>query len=357
MFRRFLAASLSVNALFAACCDSSLINEVTGRYENNFFVEGDFLYWLAKQEGNQYATTGTAITVPGTADPNTGLTPSPLTSSGKVYEPKTRMEPGFRAGVGLNLAQGKWDFFLEYTYLSSRANGSVSSFDLNTGILPVFSYAPTNSILSNATYANGNAGFVSFAKGDWALHFNNANLELGRNLEFCPLFGLRPHFGLQASWQTQHIHMQYIVNSLADFSVALGNNKVRVQQHFWGVGPRVGLNSYWNCCRYLGLFANSSLSVLWGQFNTRTRSYDTNTLRGYSNNLIADQRFRPHSLSPIAELEIGAQFDWVFKNCKTMMFQAGWEGQVWFFQNQKSTLIADTSLILQGLTFKAKFGY
>src|SRR5579872_7568591 len=113
MFRKFLVASLSVNALFAACCDPITREQPWGRYENNFYVEGDFLYWLAKQEGNQYASTGIAITVPGTVDPTLGNRPAPIRGPGKVYEPKTRMEPGFRAGAGLNFAHDNWDFFLE----------------------------------------------------------------------------------------------------------------------------------------------------------------------------------------------------------------------------------------------------
>lgn len=359
MFRKILVAGLSVNALFAgSCCDPLSTETLPGRYENNFFVQGDFLYWRAKQQGTGYAVTGSAVTVPGTATPVSGLIPDPIASSGFFYEPKTQMEPGFRAGAGLNLEHGKWDLFLEYTYLASKAKGSTASFDINTGIVPVFLYAPNNSVLSTVNIVGGSVGFVSSASADWGLHFNNVTFELGRSLEFCPLFGLRPHFGLQGSWQKQHFHADYTVNALADFASVLGDNKVRFQQSYWGVGLRAGLDSYWSCCRYLGLFANSALSALWGQFNARARSYDTNnTGATYSDVLIADQRSRPHTLSPVLQLEIGAQFDWVFRNCKSMMFQAGWEGQVWFFQNQQSNPVADSSLILQGLTCKAKFGY
>jgi len=358
MFYKFLIASLSVNALLtAACCDPITRDQLPGRYEDNFYVEGDLLYWYAKQQGNQYASTGNALTVPGTVDPVTGIIPDPIHSSGFSYEPKSKMEPGFRAGVGINLAHDKWDLFLEYTYLASKAKGSIDSFDLNTGIVPSFFSPPNNSILTATNIFGSTSGFVSRAHGNWGLHFNNVNLELGRNLAFCPIFGLRPHFGLQGSWQSQHFHTNYIVNDLADFSAVIGSNRVLFRQSYWGLGLRAGLDSYWSCFRYLALFANTAVSALWGQFNSRARSFDTNTLSGYSDVLIADQRFRPHTLSPVIELGIGAQFDWVFRNCRSMMFQAGWEGQVWFFQNQHSTTLADSSLVLQGLTFKAKFGY
>lgn len=348
---------LSVNALIAACCDPITTDELPGRYENNFYVQGDFLYWRVKQQGNAYAATGGAITVPGTTDPNTGLIPGPITTSGHVYEPKFRMDPGFRAGAGLHLAHGKWDLFLEYTYLASHAKGSVASSDLNTGIVPLFGFLANNSILTEASFAEGDSGFLSKAAASWGLHFNNLTLELGRNLQFSPLFGLRPHFGLQGSWQKQYFHANYTVNSLTNFAAVLGENRDLFRQRYWGVGLRVGLDSYWSTWRYFGLFANSALSALWGQFDSQIRSFDTNTLIGYNNVLIANQKFRPHTLIPVLQLQIGAQFDWVFRNCRSMMFQAGWEGQVWFFQNQHSTPIADASLIMQGFTFKGKFGY
>jgi hypothetical protein len=121
------------------------------RYENNAFVMADFIYWVAKQEGNTYAATGNAITVPGTTDPNTGLIPGAITAKGKVYAPNPRIEPGFKVAVGMDFAYDQWDLFAEYTYLYSSAKSAVNSNNLNTGILPIFSYAPNNSILSQAT--------------------------------------------------------------------------------------------------------------------------------------------------------------------------------------------------------------
>lgn len=358
MLYKFLVAALSANVLVAACCDPVTEYELPGgRYENNFYVQGDFLYWYAKQQGNEFAASGVASTVPGTTDPNTGLIPGPITASGHVYEPKFRMEPGFRAGAGINLEHGKWDLFLEYTYFDSKAKGSVSTLDLNTGILPIFGLASNNSILTEASSFGGNNGFISTARGSWGLHFNNITFELGRSLQFCPLFGLRPHFGLQGSWQKQFFHTNYGVNSLTDTAAVLGENRVLFRQRYWGVGLRAGLDSYWSVWRYFGLFANSAVSALWSQFNNQVRSFDTNTIAGYNNVLIGYQKHSPHTLIPVVQLEIGAQFDWVFRNCKSMMFQAGWEGQIWFSQNQHGSSNGDASLILQGFTFKGKFGY
>ena len=139
MLRRFVLPALSLSSFCAAasmqpamdncmptCCTPTC-------YDNDFFIEADFIAWYAKQEGNAFAVTGAAITVPGTVDPNTGLTPPAISESGKTYAPTPHVKPGFKVGVGLDLNHGNWELFSEYTYLYSDAKRSVSSDDLNTG--------------------------------------------------------------------------------------------------------------------------------------------------------------------------------------------------------------------------------
>jgi hypothetical protein len=360
-----LVSTLSVSAAEDDCCPDVQMNccpelqmNCLPRYENSLFIETAFLYWVAKQEGNDYATTGNAITVPGTADPNTGLTPELLTSSGQVYAPNTNIEPGFKVGLGINLEHGQWDLFSEYTYLFSKGDGSVSSSNLNAGILPLFSYTPNNSILLTTTSANSTTAtnFVSSANSSWSLHFNTVSLELRRLWEpFCYL-SLRPHFGFQGTWQEQHFNANYDISSFTTFLPA-GNNQVQFKQNSWGVGARFGLDGVWKFSRHFGLFIDSAFAALWGQFTARGRSYDTNTAAGYSNVLISDQRLNIYTVIPVIEALIGLQADWSFSDTYLLIAQAGWEEQVWFFQNQHSTLLSDSSLVLQGFTAKLQVDF
>ncbi len=333
-------------------------NSLSDRHANELFVELDFLYWFAKQEGNQYAVTGSALTVPGTEDPNTHLTPGPV-KAGKVYELDFRMSPGFKVGTGINLAHGQWDVFLEYSYLHSHAKGSTHSNNLNAGIIPMFSYAANNSILSDATYNNGSAGFVSEAESNWTLNFNNINLELGSNANPLNNLSLRPYLGIQGSWQKQIFNTTYQVSSITNVNDVLGKNTVAFHQHFWGVGLRVGIDGVWKCYSHLDLFGNFAAAVLWGQFNCKSRSYDTNNEISppYQDVLITNQANDLSSLSPLVDVEIGIQSAWTFESKYRLVAQIAWENQVWFFQNQHSSSIADTSLILQGLTCKLRFAF
>ena len=215
MFKRFIFGLGFVGSIYAAepqkmpapVCDSRL-----PCYDNSPYIEADFIYWVAKQEGNNYAVTGAAITVPGTVDPNTGLTPASVTG-GHSYSPDPKIKPGFKVALGMNLEHGHWDLFSEYTWLYSKAKSSVYSNDLNAGVLPIFSYTPNNSILSTTTFfaSSGATGFVSGSTANWTLHFNNINLELGKAIPFGCHLTLHPHFGLQGSWQKQHLNYLYAV--------------------------------------------------------------------------------------------------------------------------------------------------
>lgn len=328
------------------------------KYENNIFVEADLIYWIAKQEGNSYAATGAAITVPGTADPITGLVPGSL-ESGSIYAPNIEFRPGFKVGLGINLAHGGWDLFTNYTYFFSKAHRSVQSDDLNSSIIPIFGYGPNNSILAETTYESGANGFVSEATASWDLHFNNINLELGKLFQTCSAWRLwmHPHFGLEASWQKQKLNVNYEVSAISPAGTFLGNNQALFDQTFWGVGPRTGLDTTWECCNHLGLFADTAFALLWGQFSSHAKSYDTNTLLSYENILIANQSYRPYTMSPVIQVDLGVESAWLFGNTSGLVVRLGWEAQVWFFQNQHSTPIADTSLILQGLTADFRFNF
>ena len=365
MFRR-LALSLCVASCCfahgktgAAPCSSPPCTAPLPAFDNYPNITVDFLYWVAKQEGNNYAATGSAITVPGTVDPNTGLTPDAISGAGKVYTPGQTGSPGFKAALGVDLSHDMWDFMVEYAWLYSHQSNSVSSDDLNTGILPLFSYTPNNSVLESTTYAtsSGAAGFVSQANSSWSLHFNNINVELGKSIDVTCNFVLHPHFGLQGSLQTQHFTAGYDVSSYTDPATSLGNNEVKFKQTFWGVGPRIGMDGLWQCCDHFGLFANTGFSALWGQFKATATSYDTNVTADYSDVLIADQVYRPSTLSPMMQLSVGAQTDWMVWKTRRLAVHAAWEGQVWFFQNQHSSSIADTNLLLQGLTLGARVDY
>ena len=326
---------------------------------NHPFISAEYLYWSVKQEGNNYASTGTAITVPGTVDPNTGLIPVQITGTGQVYAPSTTPKSGFRVAAGLNLAYEAWELYTDYTYIAGAQHSSVSSNTLNTGILPLFAYVPNNGILAStiAFAPSGATGFISSAGASWRFLYQNINLELCKTIPLPCRTMLRPHFGFQGSWQTQKLQSQYHVNSTTNKATSLGLSRVLFNQTFWGVGPRVGVNSFWGYCSYLGFFGDSAFSLLWSKFNARSSAYDTNVQGLYSNVRIANQHYHPNTLSPVMELRLGTLFNCLFADRYRLEISLAWEAQVWFSQNQHSTSIPDDNLILQGLNAGFRFDF
>ncbi len=353
MALRPLICTLTTISLFSQTPDSPLTKSHYG------YISADFIYWVANQQGNDYAVTGAAITVPGTVDPNTDLIPSTLTQSGSVYSPNFKIKPGFKVAIGLDVMQTRWNLFAEYTYLYSKASSSVFNDNINTGILPLYNHSPNNSILSTTISAinSGATGYVSQADSLWRLNFNNLSLELEKKFAILNNFFAKPHFGFQGSLQKQHFSVLYKVSSLETPTTILGTNSVNFKQTYWGFGPRVGLDGTWQCLNHFALFSNSGFSLLWSQFNGEGTSHDTNTPLGYSNLLISSINRKINTLIPVMQLSVGAQTNWISKDNFYFLLEASWEGQVWFNQNQRSTSISDISLFLQGLTLSAKLGY
>jgi hypothetical protein len=327
--------------------------------EDHIFVAADFIYWAVKQEGNSYATTGTANTVPGTSDPNTGIISPKVSHRGSVYSPQLEAKPGFRVTLGTHLKYDAWKVYANYSYLAGSEESAVASNDINAGIVPLFAYTPNNGILSTTTLftSAGATGFISNSSAHWHFQYNNVNFELARSIPlFCNMV-LIPHCGLQGSWQTQKLNATYNVASVTNSVAKLGDNKIDFHQTFWGVGPRLGLDSLWECQKHFGIYADSAFALLWGPFKARSKSHDTNLAQGYSNVLIADQLNRVTTLSPMIELAIGISSDWIFDKKHLFVASIGWNAQVWFFQNQHSTSIPDTDLILQGLDVSLSYDF
>ena len=284
-------------------------------HRNMPYVEVDFIYWAVKQEGNNYASTGQAITVPGTVDPSTGSATSSSFQEGHVYSLGTTAEPGFKVALGVDLKHDTLEAVLRYSWLHAHKTDAIVSNNLNTGIIPTFIYAPNNSILSQATCvtSTGADGYVSQAAASWYLRYSDLTWELSKVVPVFCNTAIRPHFGFEASWQSQGFGVTYDVNSISAVHIPIGSNRVSMNQVFWGVGPRIGLDSLWKGHRHGGLFANFGAALLWGPFNVVTHSVDTNAEEGYRDVLIANQQYRATSLSPKIDIAMGLFSDCLLK--------------------------------------------
>lgn len=298
------------------------------------YLEADFLYWKVKEDGLEYIASGF------------GKLDYPISSRGKVYFPDFEGSPGFRVGVGVNLAHDGWDLFVRYTWMYSRAHDNQEG-----NFFPVWIHS-TTPFLSE----------VNRASVDWKIHMNSIDFEWGRNFYISRFLTLRPFFGLKGYWSDQtYRNRNEGTVIVSDQSVDRGSQAINYDQEVWGIGVRFGLNTAWYLARNWSVFANVAFSNEWSRFDLERKDTGANLDQGIEATLV-HTRYKDYYMVPIIELVTGVRWEmWFNDDSYHALIQAGWEEQVWFDMNRMSGIFDNTSgrgyLQLQGLTLKFRFDF
>lgn len=299
-----------------------------------FFLTTEFLYWTAREDHLGFAFTAKV----------TGTLPNALIGKGKVTHPDWKFNPGFRVGVGLTYdCHDGWDLYANYTWfrvwntrktVHAKENEVVFNFQFDP--IPV-------------------AGQV---EGNWELHFNVVDVELGRNFYISRCLKLRPYFSLKGTWQKQF----FTIDASGFDPIALTNvfSPSRERLKYWGVGARAGLDTCWDLTQRFSFLGEVAVTALWERFNNRGRSSFTFPEAGQERTLFnISNTF--HTIKPILELFLGIRWEtWFCCDAFHFNFDAGWELQWWGNQNQFFDFFAETKegdLALQGLTARFRFDF
>ena len=109
--------------------------EVAGSWD--FFLKADFIYWVAKRDGTEYAvSTKKSYIYP----PYEGTT----------LRPKAKWRPGVKVALGSTFDYDDWSLEAQWTYLLGKARGSATA--PTSGYLKL-----VNSAFMKQFYANGAA--------------------------------------------------------------------------------------------------------------------------------------------------------------------------------------------------------
>ncbi len=307
-----------------------------------FFLTADFLYWIAHEEGLEYATTG----VIGTAQTSS-------VAQGSAQKLNFKWKPGFRVGLGWTLPNSYWDLSANWTWYHSTAKGSATSSTTTVNSLWPSLLAP---VLSTEQ------GALSSASANWRLCYNTIDFELGRSFYPNKHLAVRPHSGVRAAWINQRYSNVY------NFAPAAASTVTRsLRNNYQAAGFKVGVDSLWSCNRYWGIFANSSMSLLGGNFSVRETDFASVPLSGIAENAIS-VRDKLFSVVPVFETAMGFHLT-LAPNNRHYWFDlnAGWEYLVWFDQNQMALFTDSTAngtfireranLHLMGFTLNAKLHF
>jgi len=301
----------------------------------NLFLDGEFLWWVAKEDGLYYAQNGfsgemtTAVPPDGTIDFN-----------GKLEKVHPHWHPGFRFGMGGNMSYDEWDIFLYWTWFRSHAH------DSRKGLLLVLWGHPDADSAQGATHASGN----------WRLHYNVLDLELARAFWVGKHLSLRPFFGGRGAWIDQHFKIKYDLATSPETDARL-----KAQSDFEGGGIRAGFETRFVLLNGWSFYGTASASMLYGY-------YDCDFYEKWESVKIARSKDTFHQAASTAQLALGVRWDGYTHNDRYHFgLYAEWEQNIWFGINKMNHFFSgfsegdlqqmNSDLTLQGGTFGIRFDF
>lgn len=252
----------------------------------NFFVDAEFLYWRAFEGG----LSNPCDIVEVTNTDEGGITLSRL--KGKSHDPHFEWNEGFRVQIGYQLPSKSWDISASWTLYESEAKRE------NSGL-----------------------------KNKWHLDLDVVDLAFHYQCHPCDCFSLTPYAVVRYAQIDQHLHK----HSRATVNELVETSRLKLKDHFWGVGPLLGLRADWNMGCGWGLYGNAAVGVLYGNFDVKTH-LTTNLLDGGVNR----DRLKSHHqcAEPVLDLGLGLRWSTCYWNNNSFVIHIGLEEQHYFDHNQ-----------------------
>jgi len=357
--RSSLASNTSANGSGKDNANQGLMNPSSRcSLEDCFEITGAFLWWKAEQPDLPYAFVNT-----NSANQN----------SGYVDYIDFKWRPGFRLGIGWDTDYDGWNLNANWTWFRNHSESNVhavttpeaTGFNLLVDSRGV--HAPQQFAFTNDSTHVVDPTDISFAlaKASWTMQLNMIDLQLGKSYLVSPKIALGPFIGVRGGWITRHLAQLYDVTPYADALL-----KQRLETSYWGVGPRLGLDSDWKLGAGFELFGNMATSLLFGE------SYDESTKAEFdiasTGEIISTAPFFDVSrkssktrVVPTLQMILGLGWNKCFNDNKCFVdLRAGWEvNYFWQLQNflnifgNQAKYTFPSNLDLSGLTLSARFGF
>lgn len=326
--------------------------------EAAFFVTGDLLFWKVEQGGMEYTDSFTF---------NTNLPNALMNADSK--ELHFNYDFGYRVGLGVNTPYDGWDVYADYTFFRSsesqrlppggkkgRKKKNRSSCGPGRGgpagmFFPLLAYQGVNGIIEVAQNV----------KAHWEVKLKDIDFEIGGEYYLGRHLSFRPAMGFKAAKIDQRFKVSYTnltINSNPVVNPA--TFIVKGRNEFKGIGPKIGIGSFWDLGVGFSLFGNLGAALLAGWF-------DMDQVQNQFETEIIDLDSHLKRFAPVLEILIGATWDVYFHHNKFHLgFHAGYEAQYWWRQNQVEDFINNLvpaymrfseDLSFSGLTAGVRFDF
>jgi hypothetical protein len=273
----------------------------------NLFITADYLLWQANEQNVTAWENGGFDTPIGTN-----------AVQGKFQSPEFSWESGARVGIGYNIPHDQWDLSLTWTWFEDHGKKHATA----PSSSPLFS--SVSSPLYNIRAGQGSTHL--------RINLNTIDLELGKEFYVSKWFTLRPFAGMRTAWVHQHwkttFQNIYSINTLSNINTFTD----LLKQHFWGIGPRFGLNLEFGWCCGLSIFSNAALDVLYGFYKN---TFKEKTLSNTGVKTLNDSSKRgKHCEEFILGTQLGLRWDYMFSQDRFhIRLQTGWEHHVFLDHN------------------------
>lgn len=295
------------------------------------YLIGDFLYWFAKESqlNFSYRAKGTPGQFP--------------LSDVQIIAFNTEWNFGFRVGLGYRLPHDSWE---------ARAY--------------VTQYRTTNHLRQNthaSAFIQPNFETMTFSQnqGNWHLKYTLLDLELGRSFYISRALAISPFFGARAAWINQTLHMKFSQPpSPEPLSLHLeGKN------NYDAGGLRLGTDLNFYLSKYIFLFSEASLSLLYGRFDIETELEQDFGMQDID--LFSAKR-KPHQMSLECDLRGGIKGTIpLYRKEAYLTLGLTYDIAFWTAQNQFFDLFTtphaimvgakEGDLTLQGLTLSTRLDF
>ena len=294
-------------------------------------------YWTAHQDGMEFAINNAVRNDVAEASTTQEVTNSVERFTNLVdaeyVSPSSKWDFGFRFGLAYCNPCDGWDFGVYWTWFQPRAHKHIEAEESDCQVLlPLW---------SNFASTTGGTLFATDIEAKWKLDLNIIDLELGRNFWTSKYLSVRPHIGLRVAFLDQDYNLEHRGGSFGPNPTPVTliqnpvNDFVKMDNKFYGVGVRGGLNTNWHLGCGWALYGESAASIVYGRFKVR----HSETLRECDGNhekirvLDLDDSFR--ASRAMLDLGLGVQWMGMICDCKYgFLISLGWEQHLFFHQNQ-----------------------
>jgi hypothetical protein len=235
---------------------------------------------------------------------------------------------GFRLTAGYNLAHDMWDILFDWTHFNAKASLNEEA---DPDVAPVQTLYPLWSAY-NQNAATISAPTILEVDAKWKLHLNMIDGEIGRRFFAGKWLSVRPNIGLRAAWVRQTFDIDYYGGT---FSTA-GIEDIDMKNNFWGIGPRIGINTQWALGCGFSLYGDGALSLLYGRFKISQEEFiGPEELVNPASNTVINIQDNYHVTKAVTDMTLGVRWETGFRDSGChFTLSAGWENHIFFNQNQ-----------------------